>query len=264
MIGQKNDLTIPQDAGVAGNFGRGRETVSMPVPRVSLVFTGGLCSGRTGYVITKETTSIGRDESCDIILDGDTVSRVHCIISRYGNIYVLKDSSRNGTWVNGERVNREIQLREGDEIRTGRNFILVKISSGINTSNLECKSTLPQSSPLFLEMGPQIVIKGIEEGVTQPLSENKVIIGRKMDNQLVLDDENISRQHSMIERIDGKYFVHDMGSANGTIINDRRIEADQPPVELNEGDRLKIGKFLITVNLPGKDCVLNFKKSSRW
>ncbi len=221
-------------------------------------FIGGSCAGRAGLLLTKPVSSIGRDEDCDIVLDGDTVSRRHCEIIRRGSAYVLRDGSRNGTFVNGERAD-QTQLCDGDQIRVGQNLLLVQLSAGIGTSALSGKITTPHRPPPAVELKPHIVVKGLEEGVTQPFSEDRITIGRRGDNHVALDADNISRQHVSIERREGQYFICDLGSANGTYVNEQRTDLAQ----LNDGDRLRIGNHTISVSLVEQDCILNFKKITK-
>jgi len=113
--------------------------------------------------------------------------------------------------------------------------------------------------PPEVELNPHIVVKGLEEGVTQPFSEDRITIGRRADNHVALDADNISRQHVSIERREGQYYICDLGSANGTYLNDQRTDLAQ----LNDGDRLRIGNHTISVSLVAQDCILNFKKITK-
>ena len=257
-IGDERDISRPEDHTVAVSPGGGRATNSIPKSKLSLSFLDNTGSGRAGLMITKQRTTLGRGEECDIILDGETVSRLHCEIVRWGTVFVLEDNSRNGTYVNGQRVSRA-QFRDQDQIRIGQNMMLVNFSSGAHTGTITTKSTTPHRPLPAIELKPHIVVKGLEEGVTQPFSEERITIGRRSDNQLVLDDDNISRQHVSIERSNGQYLVCDLGSANGTYLNDLRIDRAQ----LNDGDRLRIGHFVMTVSLLDQDCILNFKRVKR-
>jgi len=99
----------------------------------------------------------------------------------------------------------------------------------------------------------------LEDGVTQPFSEEKITIGRRTDNQVVLDADNISRNHVSIERQEGKYFIRDLESANGTYLNEQKVDL----AELNDGDRVRVGNFTLTVSLCDLDCILNFKKPTK-
>ena len=60
---------------------------------------------------------IGRDPSCDIVLDDATVSRRHAeVVSRGDECYVRPLSATNATYVNGRIVVRETRLAAGDEL----------------------------------------------------------------------------------------------------------------------------------------------------
>lgn len=258
MTGQEHDFTRPHESTISISLGQGRVTSSFPPGKLCVSFIGGSCAGRTGLFLTKPVSSIGRDEGCDIVLDGETVSRRHCEIIRRGSAYVLRDRSRNGTFVNGERAH-QTQLCDGDQIRVGQNLLLVHLSTAAGTSALSGKATTPHRSPPAVELNPHIVVKGLEEGVTQPFSEDRITIGRRGNNHVALDADNISRQHVSIERREGHYFICDLGSANGTYLNDQQVDF----APLNDGDRLRIGNHTISVSLVEQDCVLNFKKITK-
>jgi hypothetical protein len=69
-----------------------------------------------------ERAAIGRQPACEIALPGDpSVSRVHAVLERIGDEWTLVDdgSSRNGSFVNGQRVHGRQLLRDGDVIRVG-------------------------------------------------------------------------------------------------------------------------------------------------
>ena len=68
-------------------------------------------------------------------------------------------------------------------------------------------------------------------------------IGRARGNQLVLPDENVSRHHALIRTLDNdESWIVDLASANGTYVNQRRIEHS---TRLKDGDEITIGPTLI-------------------
>jgi len=72
---------------------------------------------------------IGRAEDCDIRVFDEAASRCHAVVRREGEEFVALDQrSLNGTYVNGQRVDRHV-LRTGDEI-TVRNLTLVFVADG--------------------------------------------------------------------------------------------------------------------------------------
>ncbi|EAX48603.1 FHA domain containing protein [Thermosinus carboxydivorans Nor1] len=67
-----------------------------------------------------ETTSIGRSDANDIVINEAYVSHEHACISFYKQQYWLADlNSTNGTFVNGQRITGEVPLRSGDIIKIG-------------------------------------------------------------------------------------------------------------------------------------------------
>ncbi len=69
------------------------------------------------------------------------------------------------------------------------------------------------------------------------LDQDRMVLGRHPDCDVVLDSASVSRQHAQIVRENGKYFVEDLHSRNGTFVNGRIIQGRHP---LADGDRLKI------------------------
>jgi hypothetical protein len=73
--------------------------------------------GSADFPLVKACTTIGREGDCDICLDRPTVSRRHAQVVEEGDGFALEDlGSTNGTFVNGERVQKAV-LRHGDRIR---------------------------------------------------------------------------------------------------------------------------------------------------
>jgi pSer/pThr/pTyr-binding forkhead associated (FHA) protein len=90
-----------------------------------------------------------------------------------------------------------------------------------------------------------IVLAGAKQGLEIPLKKEKFLIGRAKECALRAGSEAISRRHCAIVRRDDRYTVRDLGSRNGTYVNDKRITEEVP---LNAGDELRVGplKFNVT------------------
>jgi hypothetical protein len=67
-------------------------------------------------------------------------------------------------------------------------------------------------------------------------------VGRAETCQVRLEDTYISQVHARLFARDGAWFVEDLGSTNGTYVNDHRVQA---PVEVHPGDIVRIGKTLL-------------------
>jgi hypothetical protein len=92
--------------------------------------------------------------------------------------------------------------------------------------------------------GPALTVR--HTGQEFPLTQAPFTIGRQPDCTVVLADPQVSRQHATITFQAGRYIVQDLGSANGTYINERRITA---PQALRDGDQLRLGNTIFDVRL---------------
>ena len=68
-------------------------------------------------------------------------------------------------------------------------------------------------------------------------------IGRAPDNGLVVHDSRASRHHARLYGRQGALLLADLGSTNGSWVNDRRVEE----IALGEGDRIRIGDTVLVV-----------------
>jgi pSer/pThr/pTyr-binding forkhead associated (FHA) protein len=71
-----------------------------------------------------------------------------------------------------------------------------------------------------------------------PLASEALTIGRKADNHLVIEDAAVSGHHARIVRVQAVYFIEDLGSTNGTMVNDKPIDRRQ----LRDTDIITIGR----------------------
>jgi pSer/pThr/pTyr-binding forkhead associated (FHA) protein len=91
-----------------------------------------------------------------------------------------------------------------------------------------------------------IVRAGAKEGLEIPLKKEKFLIGRAKECALRAGSEAISRRHCAITRHEDGYTVRDLGSRNGTYVNDARIEREVPLVAGNE---LRVGPLKFRVDV---------------
>ncbi len=89
-----------------------------------------------------------------------------------------------------------------------------------------------------------ILIRGTPQGKKYSLKgAKKFLLGRDKSVELMIDDANISRQHAQITVEDGKIFLQDMGSRNGTFVNDEPIAGNK--IELAKEDMIKLGSTIL-------------------
>ena len=81
--------------------------------------------------------TVGRGEEVDVALDADEqVSRLHAEIERVGGEWTLADDglSRNGSFLNGERLAGRRRLADGDELRFGETIVVFRAPAGSRSS----------------------------------------------------------------------------------------------------------------------------------
>ncbi len=82
--------------------------------------------------------------------------------------------------------------------------------------------------------------------VRLPLSRSRVALGRALDSDLVVPLATASRKHAVIQHRSGGWVISDLGSANGTYVNEVRIKDQQP---LSHGDAIRLHTFVLRVEI---------------
>jgi ABC-type multidrug transport system ATPase subunit/pSer/pThr/pTyr-binding forkhead associated (FHA) protein/ABC-type multidrug transport system permease subunit len=170
--------------------------------------------------LTRDPLTIGRHPTNQLVVDVPTVSSEHAIVEYQAGVYHLVDrGSRNGTFVNGQRIDA-IDLKDGDLIRLGE--------PGSNAVTLTYRAgQAPQTASL-----DQFDLA----------AHDTLTIGRAADCDLLLDSPLVSRHHARLERSGATHVLIDLGSTNGTYVNSQRIDR----AELRAGDVVQIGPYRFT------------------
>ena len=80
-------------------------------------------------------------------------------------------------------------------------------------------------------------IKGANQGQSVQLEGDRIVLGRNADCQIVLNVPAVSREHAVIRRLQGKFFIEDLKSRNGTFVNNQEVTTR---TLLKDNDRIKI------------------------
>ena len=79
------------------------------------------------------------------------------------------------------------------------------------------------------------------------LSGKRITLGRAVENDIVITSKRVSREHAIVRREGWHVVLEDLNSTNGTFLNDERVLT---PVELRDGDQIKIGDVSLVFHDP--------------
>lgn len=91
-----------------------------------------------------------------------------------------------------------------------------------------------------------VVLSGFYEGLEVVLDRDRIVVGRGRKADLALAEATISRAHAAIGYDEDGFFVEDLGSTNGTMVNGARVARQH----LKSDDEIQMGKLRIGVSLP--------------
>jgi len=89
-----------------------------------------------------------------------------------------------------------------------------------------------------------IMIRGTPQGHRFFITQPEMIIGRDPAADISVADQSISRKHAKVNKADGKVQITDLGSSNGSFVNDKKLAANVPMMLAKE-DMVKIGNSIL-------------------
>jgi len=99
-------------------------------------------------------------------------------------------------------------------------------------------------------MNPRVSgLSGPFQGTTYSLASGELSIGRDPSNHLWISDPALSRQHCLLTRKGDRFFIRDLGSRNGTIVNGMTVDE----LQLQHGDQISIGTSVLKFLLEGEE-----------
>lgn len=92
-----------------------------------------------------------------------------------------------------------------------------------------------------LQHAALVVIHGLDLGRKYDLIKSSTVLGRSSKSDIQIDQEAVSRNHAKLASADGRVSLEDLGSTNGSYVNDEQV---QGKIQLRNGDLLKIGRTI--------------------
>jgi ABC transport system ATP-binding/permease protein len=215
------------------------------------------------YPLDRPELVIGREPGVDILIDSVGVSRRHARVFLQNDQYMLEDlGSSNGTFINGERLDKPRRMKHGDTIQLGQKVSLeyqgdqppvgATMFEGMQAQSThtmiegklpDFNQTMIGEEPLPSRSAfpPQLIVAIAGETLqTYSLTTAKISIGRADDNQIVINSRIVSRYHAYLERMKTGYYqiVGLPEAGNPVLLEGRPLTGPHP---LRHGDTLRIG-----------------------
>lgn len=195
-------------------------------------------------------TVVGREG--DINTNDARTSRRHAQVTSENGVLTLEDlGSTNGTTLNGDKLDSGVKkvLKQGDTVAFGGLQMKVSMPGSTNaTAIISANKTAAMAAAPQVEQ-PAAYWSG--EGEDRPLKLGSNSFGRKSDNDITISDAYVSGRHGTVEVTEEGVFLTDIGSTNGTLLNDAKLNPNVRTM-ISEDDEIKLGSLTFRVRIAQK------------
>ena len=103
-----------------------KESIPTSTPQPGVLVAFPLEGGETkDFCVIRKSIILGREVGCDLLFRDDTMSRQHCKIAKRRGHLVAEDlKSKNGTFLNGVKIEKREELCDGDIVRVGNSIVV--------------------------------------------------------------------------------------------------------------------------------------------
>lgn len=185
----------------------------------------------------------GRLADNEVQLKVPEASRHHCRFFAEGATWFVEDmGSSNGTLVNGRKVSK-FELQDGDLISVGAvtmRFLETAATAeekGLPVAGGWGDDEISLETEVFLILGASG-----REGEVVKIKGDKLTVGRRAKNDLVINDASVSQDHAELTKSAAGWTVRDKGSSNGTFIDGAKVDE----AALSPGDVVSFGEVPAT------------------
>lgn len=209
---------------------------------------------------------IGSAATAQIVLSAASIGEKHADIQfSNGNAMITPGTPEALILINNNRVQRATEFKPGDLLQLGDVRIRVvatdKAVAGAGSIPITVKrpeeddgrTKIRSALPKFMLRG----VSGVTFGKVFPLS-GVTVIGRAPECDLSIPTDEISRRHAELRVSQDGVMVEDLGSANGTFVNDRRVTREL----LKHGDELRFDQLRFQLIAPGKEMLQSTQASN--
>ena len=199
--------------------------------------------GAREYWLHEGVNAVGRQDA-EVLLVDPTVSRLHARLYLAGDALEIEDAnSTNGTKLNGVRLEpgKRHPVGNGECVQFGQVPLKAR---GVRPAD---KASQTPSEPATLnEPAPaagteRATLTPVVGGAPLPIFAFPVSVGRRSDNDITISDPYVSGKHAEILETPEGFTVRDLGSTNGTIVDNEPLLKDTP-VAVRDGSVIQFGK----------------------
>ncbi len=200
----------------------------------------------------KPEVRIGRDADNDLVVASTGCSRHHAKIVREGAGYRIVDQGSTNGLLFGTQVVRELPIADGVEVMIGDHRLVFSIPGQKmpeQTVRMFYGSPAaiapPEPEPEATPLVPLYLVFGTGRGerVLKIAPGTEYVLGRSPSADLVLEDGECSKRHSLVYDRGEGFRIVDLESSNGTFVGGEQVR-DAP---LSAGDEILIGQSTIRV-----------------
>ena len=185
--------------------------------------------------VVDKSFAIGSADDNQLVINDSSVSLQHARIVFSDNVYFLRDlGSAEGVYINNQRINKK-PINNGDILRIGA-VELVVINPFLE-GNQSSWSLIACSSWL----------SGQEFPIPESAQFEPIKVGRSSHCDIIFPGTHLSREHVELRQEKDCLKIRDLNSANGTFINDHKVEEG----ELRPGDKLRLDVYSFKIFGPG-------------
>ena len=151
-----------------------------------------------------DRVALGNAESNDVALPWDgTVSQLHAIVERYPSGWCVRDvGSRNGTYLNGDRIVGDHALRAGDEILAGETRIVFRLAAA---STPPPETMAVQGAPDLTRREREVLVALCRPVLERNLLSEPASI-KRIAAELVISESAVKKH---LQRLYDKFDIHD-------------------------------------------------------
>ncbi len=209
--------------------------------------------------LTEGSSVVGAASDCQVILAAPGIALHHCELRvKAEQVVVAALDAQAATVLNGRQIIGDTPIKPGDLL------LFAKVGCRVVATEKVVAATQPVRKPVLtgneddgrtrVRMAlPKYMLRGVSGptfGKTYAMV-GTLMVGRSNDCGICIPTDEISRHHAKLQVVPDGVMVEDMGSANGTFVNNQRVHAG---TLLKAGDELRMDTVRFLLMSPGMDA----------